>query len=91
MRADPRTVVDDPAIFALRRLTRRDALIGAAVLLAPIPSNVLAAAPSDSAGTPGLIRLDGNENPYGPSPAARQAILASVGEASRYADATIET
>ena len=91
MRADPRTVGDDPAIFALRRLTRRDALIGAAVLLAPIPSNVLAAAPSDSAGTPGLIRLDGNENPYGPSPAARQAILASVGEASRYADATIET
>ena len=91
MRAEPRTVVDDPAIFALRRLTRRDALIGAAVLLAPIPSNVLAAAPSDSAGTPGLIRLDGNENPYGPSPAARQAILASVGEASRYANATIET
>ena len=38
-----------------------------------------------------LIKLDGNENPYGPSPAARQAILASVGEAPRYADATIAT
>jgi histidinol-phosphate aminotransferase len=90
MCADPRTAADDPAVFALRRLTRRDALIGAAVLLAPIPSNVFAAAPSDSAGTSGLIRLDGNENPYGPSPAARQAILASVGEAPRYADTTIQ-
>jgi histidinol-phosphate aminotransferase len=37
------------------------------------------------------IRLDGNENPYGPSPAARRAILASVSEAPRYADATIKT
>ena len=89
MSADPRTVVDDPASFSLRRLTRRDALIGAAVLLAPLPSNVLAAAPSATAGRPGLIRLDSNENPYGPAPAARQAILASVGEAPRYADATI--
>ena len=89
MSADLRTVVDDPASFSLRRLTRRDALIGAAVLLAPLPSNVLAAAPSATGGTPGLIRLDSNENPYGPAPAARQAILASVGEAPRYADATI--
>ena len=72
-------------------LTRRDALIGAAAFLAPIPPIVLAAAPAASADKLGLIKLDGNENPYGPSPAARRAILASVGEAPRYADATIET
>jgi histidinol-phosphate aminotransferase len=73
------------------RLTRRDALIGAAALLATRPSNIFATAPSTAAGTQGLIKLDGNENPYGPSPAARRAILASVGEAPRYADATIAT
>jgi hypothetical protein len=37
------------------------------------------------------MRLDGNENPYGPSPAAREAIRASVAEAPRYADETITT
>src|SRR5262245_44769652 len=73
------------------RLTRRDALIGAAALLAPLPPSILAAAANTSAGRSSLVRLDSNENPYGPSPAARQAILASVGEAPRYADATIET
>lgn len=72
-------------------LTRRHALLGAAALLAPIPRLVLAAAPSVAADKPGVIKLDGNENPYGPSPAARQAILASAGEAPRYADAQIET
>src|ERR1043165_1679687 len=71
-------------------LTRRAALFGAAALLAPLP-NIVVAAPSPSAGKPKLIKLDGNENPYGPSPAARQAILASVGEAPRYADDTIAT
>ena len=35
---------------------------------------------------PGPIRLDGNENPYGPSPSARQALVASAGDAARYAD-----
>lgn len=91
MSADPRTTADDPACFVPPRLTRRDALIGAAVLLAPFPSNILAAAPRAPADRSGLIRLDGNENPYGPSPAARRAILASVGEAPRYADATLRT
>ena len=35
------------------------------------------------------IRLDSNENPYGPSPAARQAILGCVGESPRYADGAL--
>ena len=91
MSADPRTVADDPAPCTLRRLTRRDALIGAGALLATFPPNILVAAPGDSAGNPGLIKLDGNENPYGPSPAARKAILASAGAAPRYADDTITT
>jgi histidinol-phosphate aminotransferase len=72
-------------------LTRRQALIGAAVLLAPFPGQVLAAAPRPGPDKSGLIRLDGNENPYGPSPAARQAILASAGEAPRYADESMTT
>ena len=91
MSADPRTVVHGPADLTLQRLTRRNALLGATALLAPLPRGILAAAPSASTDRPGPIRLDGNENPYGPSPAARQAILASAGEAPRYADATIET
>jgi histidinol-phosphate aminotransferase len=72
-------------------LTRRAALIGAAALLAPLTPSVLAGAPNTSPGKTNLIKLDGNENPYGPSPAARRAILASASEAPRYADATIGT
>jgi histidinol-phosphate aminotransferase len=70
-------------------LTRRAALIGAAAFLVPVPRIVFAAAANDSAAKPGLIKLDGNENPYGPSPAARRAILASADDAPRYADKTI--
>jgi histidinol-phosphate aminotransferase len=33
-----------------------------------------------------LVELGSNENPYGPSPAARAAVLASVGELHRYPD-----
>jgi histidinol-phosphate aminotransferase len=72
-------------------LTRRAALIGATALLAPLTPNILVAAPNASPGKTNLLKLDGNENPYGPSPAARRAILASVSEAPRYADVTIET
>ncbi len=70
-------------------LTRRHALIGAAALFAPLTPRILGAQAVALAKEPGLIRLDGNENPYGPSPAAREAILASAGEASRYADETM--
>jgi histidinol-phosphate aminotransferase len=73
------------------RLTRRHALIGAAALIAPLTPRILVAASNSSAGNSGVIKLDGNENPYGPSPAAREAILASVGAAPRYADQTITT
>jgi histidinol-phosphate aminotransferase len=72
-------------------LTRRAALDGAAALLAPLTPNILVGAPNPSPDKSSLLKLDGNENPYGPSPAARRAILASVGEAPRYADETITT
>lgn len=88
MSADPNTVADEPASFALPRLTRRSALLGAAALLAPLAPKFAEAAPATETG---LIRLNGNENPYGPSPAARRAILGSVGEAPRYANATLTT
>jgi histidinol-phosphate aminotransferase len=74
--------------MSANRLTRRDALIGATALLAPLAPNILVAVAGAAADKSGLIKLDGNENPYGPSPAARRAILASVGDAPRYADAT---
>ena len=35
---------------------------------------------------PNQIRLDSNENPYGPGPAALDAIRAVFGEAGRYPD-----
>lgn len=78
------------ANLSLPGLTRRHALMGAAALLAPLPRLALAA-PGSAAEKPGLIKLDGNENPYGPSPAARQAILASAGAAPRYADESLTT
>lgn len=72
------------------RLTRRTALLGAAALLAPWRGN---AAPGDAAlaqpQTRGPVLLNGNENPYGPSPAARRAIVASVDAAPRYAEDSI--
>jgi histidinol-phosphate aminotransferase len=80
----------------LPRMSRRSALLGAAALLAPLAPRLVGASPAvaatsaDAHATSGPIRLDSNENPYGPSPAARRAILASAIEAPRYADAAIE-
>jgi histidinol-phosphate aminotransferase len=74
------------------RLTRRGAMLGGvAALLAPLTPATTSARPRRVPPPPGTILLNGNENPYGPSPAARQAILASADSAPRYADATIET
>lgn len=74
-------------------VSRRGALLGAASLLLPLRSaKLFAAAQTTGRDTPPpAIRLDSNENPYGPSPAARQAIMASIAESSRYADASIDT
>jgi histidinol-phosphate aminotransferase len=83
-------------VDVLPRLSRRTALLGAAALLAPLAPRLGAAAPATAVAAPaavaaaGPIRLDSNENPYGPSPAARRAILASAAEAPRYADQAVE-
>jgi histidinol-phosphate aminotransferase len=81
--------VDEPAGTELR-LSRRGAMLGIAALFAPLGPGVAVARPRPTPPPPGTILLNGNENPYGPSPAARQAILASADSAPRYADATIE-
>ena len=61
---------------------------------APIPAEPVSAA---TPGTPvktaigGEVRLSANENPYGPSPAAFQAIQGAFGEACRYPDRMVES
>jgi len=72
------------------RLTRRSALLGAAALFAPLAPQPSFARARPAAPPLGTILLNGNENPYGPSPAARQAILASIGEVPRYAYSSID-
>lgn len=70
--------------------TRRSALLATAALFAPLVPQSTVARARPTPPPPGTILLNGNENPYGPSPAARQAIIAGLDRAPRYADATIE-
>jgi histidinol-phosphate aminotransferase len=87
MPADPRIAIEPVASWP--RLSRRHALLGAAALLTPLTPRLVLAAPGDAVVPKGTIRLDSNENPYGPSPAAHRAIVESVAVAPRYAEATI--
>ena len=89
MSTDRCTADDLDTHSALPGLTRRHALLGAAALLVPLAPRLVVAAPGDAPIPRGTIRLDSNENPYGPSPAAQRAIVDSVTVAPRYADATI--
>lgn len=88
MNASPDTAVDAAEI--LPKWSRRGALLGAAALLSPLVPRVGSAAAAAvvpiAKSASGLVRLDSNENPYGPSPAARRAILASITDVPRYAD-----
>lgn len=86
----PVSDADGVALSPLR-LTRRHALLGAAALFAPLLPMIGNARTRPPAPPPGTILLHGNESPYGPSPAARQAIIASAGEAPRYAYSSIDT
>jgi len=79
-------------------MKRRDWLRSAVAAGAGVPLGLsllqeLAAAPASKAeyeflnvfkSNPKLVRLGSNENPYGPSPKAREAIKASVMEGNRY-------
>src|ERR1700742_21345 len=75
-------------------LSRRDLLTASAMLLmrpgsslaAPLAGgSATAAAAGTSAGADPIL-LCWNENPYGPSPAARAAIAQSIAEGCRYPD-----
>lgn len=85
----PRSRVDETTATP-PRFTRRSALLATAALFAPLVPQLTVARARRTPPPPGTILLNGNENPYGPSPAARQAIIAGLDRAPRYADATIE-
>jgi histidinol-phosphate aminotransferase len=61
--------------------------LGAALGAAVVPRSVSAAADPASAAAPAVIDLSSNENPYGPSPAALEAMTRSQAVAGRYPDA----
>jgi histidinol-phosphate aminotransferase len=65
-------------------LTRRDLLAASALLLGPAAA--LRAAGSEAAAGDRPVVLCWNENPYGPSPAARLAASHAVAEGCRYPD-----
>jgi histidinol-phosphate aminotransferase len=65
-------------------LSRRDLLSASALLLAGPGAMLRAAAGEAAASGGGPLVLCWNENPYGPSPAARSAISQSIAEGCRY-------
>ena len=73
-------------------LSRRDLLTASAVMLMRPMSSISAplgagpAAAPLAGGTEPLMLLCWNENPYGPSPAARAAISQSIVDGCRYPD-----
>src|SRR5256885_5063880 len=70
-------------------LSRRDLLTASALLLAGPGATLRAAREAAPGGTP--MVLCWNENPYGPSPAARLAVSRSIAQGCRYpADAEIQ-
>jgi histidinol-phosphate aminotransferase len=71
--------VSQPLTLSRRSFGR---LAAGAAAAAALPWDALAATPAP----PGRIRLNSNENPFGPSPSALDAIRAALGEAARYPD-----
>ncbi|HEY2782798.1 MAG TPA: histidinol-phosphate transaminase [Steroidobacteraceae bacterium] len=73
-------------------LSRRDLLTASAILLMRPTSSISAPQAARLAATPlaggaePLVLLCWNENPYGPSPAARAAIIQSIADGCRYPD-----
>jgi histidinol-phosphate aminotransferase len=59
-------------------------LLGIGSALALSPMNALGALSTWPAPLSGPVRLDSNENPYGPGPAARAAIVDAIQTAGRY-------
>ena len=61
--------------------------LGAALGAVVVPRSVCAAANPAPTAAPAVIDLSSNENPYGPSPAALEAMTRSQAVAGRYPDA----
>jgi len=70
-------------------LSRRELLTASALLLARPGLALPAATPAPITGSSPIV-LSWNENPYGPSPAARAAITEAITSACRYPDDDIE-
>jgi histidinol-phosphate aminotransferase len=64
--------------------------LGKALGAAVVPRSVSAAATPPPTAAPAVIDLSSNENPYGPSPAALEAMTRSQALAGRYPDAAEE-
>ncbi|HLW98946.1 MAG TPA: histidinol-phosphate transaminase [Candidatus Acidoferrales bacterium] len=64
------------------------ALIGGAAMLPGLTVTIAEARQHAPRSTDGAIQIDSNENPYGPSPKARDAITNSENIACRYPDVT---
>ncbi len=64
------------------------ALIGGAAMLPGLTATIAEARQHAPRSTDGAIQIDSNENPYGPSPKARDAITNSESIACRYPDVT---
>ncbi len=64
------------------------ALVGGTLVLPELARTLSGARQHDPRSTDGAIQIDSNENPYGPSPRARDAITNSENIACRYPDVT---
>ena len=70
-----------------RQWFRRAGASASTIFIAPHLLQEIAAAESGYVNEPlpnGMVRLSSNENPYGPSPKARKAMMAAFDEACRY-------
>src|SRR5437879_730686 len=75
------------AVMSGQEITRRHF---AGALGAALGASLVPPAPARSAPAPGMVRIDSNENPYGPSPGALEAMSRSQTVAARYPDAVEE-
>ncbi|HEV8335801.1 MAG TPA: histidinol-phosphate transaminase [Candidatus Polarisedimenticolia bacterium] len=79
-----------PSLPSRRRFVRT---VGAALGACAVPIRIAAKTPAASAARPGAatpakaVRIDSNENPYGPSPKALEAMTRSQQVSARYPDA----
>jgi len=67
------------------KISRRSLLTAAGGLLGAASLDILAAPGSPQRPPPNMLRLIANENPYGPSPAARAAAAQAVADGWKYA------